>query len=107
MFCILGVLPLSGGCSPACGTCLCCVTCKSGQAVLIITTYGSASIGLRGLLFVLGGLFALDGGGASAHSGYPLALRALRTCASSDFLSSAVVTIRDILLCPVGEGAYN
>ena len=54
-------------------------------------TYGSPSIGLRGLLFVPGGLFALDGGGASAHSGYPLALRALWTCASSDFLSSAVV----------------
>ena len=37
-------------------------------------TYGSPSMGLRGLLFVLGGLFALDGEGASAHSGYPLAL---------------------------------
>ena len=57
-----------------------------------LATYGSPSIGLRGLLFVLGGLFALDGGGVSAHSGYPLALRALWTCASSDFLSSAVVT---------------
>ena len=32
-------------------------------------TYGSPSIGLCGLLFVLGGLFALDDGGASAHSG--------------------------------------
>ena len=55
-------------------------------------TYGSPSIGLRGLLFMLGCLFALDGGGASAHSGYPLALWALWTCASSDFLSSTVVT---------------
>ena len=54
-------------------------------------TYDSPSIDLHGLLFVLGGLFALDGGGASAHSGYPLALSALWTCASSDFLSSAVV----------------
>ena len=45
-----------------------------------------------GFLFVLGSLFALDGGGASAHSGYPLGLRALWMCASSDFLSSAVVT---------------
>ena len=55
-------------------------------------TYGSHSIGLRGFLFVLGGLFALDDGGASAHSVYPLALRALWTCVSSYFLSSAVVT---------------
>ena len=39
----------------------------------------------------------------STHSGYPLALRALWTCASSDFLSSAVVS--DIPLCHVGEGA--
>ena len=49
--------------------------------------YGSLSIDLRGLLFVLGGLFALGDGGASAHSGYPLALGALRTCASSDMIS--------------------
>jgi len=65
--------------------------------------YGSprASIDLCGLLFVLGGLFALDGGGASAHSGYPLALRALWTCASSDFLSSAVVTYYCALLVRV------
>ena len=54
-------------------------------------TYGIPRIGLRGLLFVLEGLFALDGGGASAHPGYPLALRALWTCASSDFLSSGMV----------------
>ena len=53
--------------------------------------YGSPSIGLLGL-FVLGGLLALAGGRASAHSGYPLAPRALWTCASSDFLSSAMVT---------------
>ena len=62
-------------------------------------TYGSPSIGLRGLLFVLGGLFVLDG--ASAHSGYPLALRALWTCASSDFLSSAVMTYCCALLVRV------
>ena len=59
------------------------MTYKSGPAVLIILSH-SPSIGLRGLLFVLGGLFALDGGGASTYSGYP--------CASSDLLSSAVVT---------------
>ena len=61
-------------------------------------SYGSPSIGLRGLL---GGLFALDGGGANAHSGYPLALRPLWTCASSDFLSSAVVTYCCALLVRV------
>ena len=44
------------------------------------STYGSPSIDLRVLLFVLGGPFALDGGGASAHSGYPLPLTALWTC---------------------------
>ena len=65
-------------------------------------TYGSPSIDLRVLLFVLGGRFALDGGGASAHSGYPLALRALWTCASSDFLSSAVVTYCCALLVRLG-----
>ena len=54
-------------------------------------TYGSSSIVRCGLLFVLCGLFALAGGGASAHSRYPLALRALWTCASSVFLSSAAV----------------
>ena len=54
-----------------------------------------------GLLFVLGGLFALHGGGASAHSGYPFALRSLWTCASSDFLSSAVVTYCCALLMRV------
>ena len=64
-------------------------------------TYGSPNIDLRGLLFVLGGLFALDGGGASAHSGYPWALRALWACASSDFLSSAVVTYCCALLVRV------
>ena len=74
--CSLGVLSL--GCSPPCGICVCYV--------------GSPSIGLCGLLFMLGCLFALDGGDASAHSGYPLALWALWTCASSDFLSSTVVT---------------
>ena len=68
MFCLYGVVPSSGGCSPPCGICVCYV--------------GSPSIGFRGLLFVLGGLFALDGGGASAHSGYPLPLRALWTCAT-------------------------
>ena len=57
-------------------------------------------MGHRGLLFVLGGLFALDGGGASAHSGYPY-LRALWTCASSDVLSSAVVTYCCALLVRV------
>ena len=78
---------------PACGImCMLCdlsirPSCSNNPA-----SYGSPSIGLCGLLFVLGGLFALDGGGASAHSGYPLALRALWTCASSDFLSSTVVT---------------
>ena len=35
-FCLWGVLSSSGGCSPACGTCVCCVTYKSGQAVLIV-----------------------------------------------------------------------
>ena len=59
------------------------------------------SIGLRGLLFVLCGLFALGGGGASAHSGYPLGLRALWTCASSDILSLAVVTYCCALLVRV------
>ena len=79
------------------------MTYKSGQAVLIVLlrTYGSPNIDLCGLLSVLGGLFALDGGGASAHSGYPLALRALWTCASSDFLSSAVVTYCCALLVRV------
>ena len=67
------VLPSSGGCSPACGTCICCVTYKSGQAVLIILP----RMVVPALLFMLGGLFALEGGGASAHSGYPLALSAL------------------------------
>ena len=50
---------------------------------------------------MLGGLFTLDGGGASAHSGYPLALKALWTCASSDFLSSAMVTYCCALLVRV------
>ena len=63
-----------------------------------LVTYGNPSRGLRGLLFVLGGLF---GGGANAHSGYPLALRALWTCASSDFLSSAVVMHCCVLLVRV------
>ena len=50
---------------------------------------------------MLGGLFALDVGGASANSGYPLALRALYTCVGFDFLSSAVVTYCCALLLRV------
>ena len=78
VFCPYGVLPSSGGFSPACGTCVCYVTYTSGPRCSDKpATYGGPSIGHRGLLFVLGGLFALDGGGASSHSGYPLVLRAL------------------------------
>jgi len=54
--------------------------------------YGSPDIDLRGLLFALGVVFALDGGDASAHSWYPVALSALLTYANYDILSSAVVT---------------
>ena len=64
-------------------------------------TYGSPGIDLRRLLFVLGSRFALDGVCASVHHGYPLALRALWTCVSSDFLSSAVMTYCCALLVRV------
>ena len=64
---LIGVLPSSGGCLPACGTCVCYVPYKSGLSSDSPAIYGSPSIDLRGLLFVLGGLFALDGAKTLDH----------------------------------------
>ena len=65
---------------------------KSNQVVLITLLRVVVQHGSEWVIVCTRCFFALGGGGASAHSGYPLGLRALWKCASSDFLSSAVLT---------------
>ena len=68
------------------------LSCSDSPATFSSPNMGRFVVVVLELLLFVACSFSLGGGTSRTHSGQSLALRALWTCASSAFLSSAVVT---------------